>query len=74
MHFSKYFVEISHKKRILSALLAILLMALTVSAQERKGLSLVRLKMRLRARLQARLSNCSLWEEKSPRMIKGSFE
>src|SRR5712664_1435450 len=38
MHFSKYFVEISHKKRILSALLAILLMALTVSAQERKGI------------------------------------
>jgi len=38
MYFSKYVVEISHKKRVLSALLAILLMALTVPAQERKGI------------------------------------
>jgi TonB-dependent receptor len=38
MHFSKYILEISRKKRFLSALLAILLMALTVSAQERRGI------------------------------------
>jgi TonB-dependent receptor len=38
MYFSKYVVEISHKKRVLSALLAILLTALTVPAQERKGI------------------------------------
>ncbi len=38
MYFSKYVVEICHKKRILSALLAILLMALTAPAQERKGI------------------------------------
>ena len=38
MYFSKYVVQISDKKRVLSAFMAILLMALTVPAQERKGI------------------------------------
>jgi TonB-dependent receptor len=38
MYFSKYVVQISDKKRVLSAFMAILLTALTVPAQERKGI------------------------------------
>jgi len=64
-----------NKKRILSALLAILLMCIdSVAPRNGKGLSLVRFKRGYRApACKPGLSNCSLWEEKVASDDQGQF-